>query len=419
MAILVLFYGKMTSLCGSSCLLPRMISALSLLLITTGLAVVMLFVLTSLAGSKIAGVREWGQANGIAILGLALAACRGIVPDFLSIEAGNGLLAVAICLMLAGFRRHLGLPVPTRPLAGGCLLTVAAVAGFHYGVDSLPLRTVTVSLFHGIVCCAIGFGIPLPDQPRLRYAYLFTKGAALLLALGHLVRGLAFALQSDVPAGFLEPTTQNLVFFALGTLALPGLTLGAVMMANARMVSDATYAAEHDHLTGAPSRRAFFDAAEREHARAVRHGSELGMLVLDVDYFKRINDTHGHAIGDGVLRDLVRQTRDTIRTVDYCARIGGEEFAVLLPDASLATTLAVAERLRAALDRSLRAAPGLEVAYTVSIGAAMLAEGESVGSLLARADAALYAAKAGGRNRVVSAAVPLRRQHAAGRGAFG
>ena len=380
-----------------------MISALSLLLITTGLAVVMLFVLTSLAGSKIAGVREWGQANAIAILGLVLAASRGIVPDLLSIEAGNGLLAVAICLMLAGFRRHLGQPVPVRLLAGGCILTVAMVAVFHYGVDSLPLRTMTVSLFHGIVCCAIGFGIPLPAQARLRYACLFTKGAALLLALGHFVRGLAFAFQADVPAGFLEPTTQNLVFFALGTLALPGLTLGAVMMANARMVSDATYAAEHDHLTGAPTRRAFFAAAEREHARAVRDGGELGMLMLDVDYFKRINDTHGHAVGDRVLRDLVRHARDAIRTVDYCARIGGEEFAVLLPDAGADTALAVAERLRAALDRSLPAPNGRAVAYTVSIGVAMLEEGESFTSLMARADKALYAAKAAGRNRVVSA----------------
>ena len=397
-----------------------MISALSLLLITTGLAVVMLFVLTSLAGSKIAGVREWGQANAIAILGLVLAASRGIVPDLLSIEAGNGLLAVAICLMLAGFRRHLGQSVPVRLLAGGCILTVAMVAVFHYGVDSLPLRTMTVSLFHGIVCCAIGFGMPLPAQARLRYACLFTKGAALLLALGHFVRGLAFAFQADVPAGFLEPTTQNLVFFALGTLALPGLTLGAVMMANARMVSDATYAAEHDHLTGAPTRRAFFAAADREHARAVRDGGELGMLMLDVDYFKRINDTHGHAVGDRVLRDLVRHARDAIRTVDYCARIGGEEFAVLLPDAGADTALAVAERLRAALDRSLPAPNGRAVAYTVSIGVAMLAEGESVSSLLARADAALYAAKAGGRNRVVRADMPPRLQRAAaGHGAYG
>ncbi len=381
-----------------------MLSALSLLLITTGLAVVMLFVLTSLAGSKIAGVREWAQANALAILALALSACRGIVPDLLSIEVANGLFAVAICLMLAGFRLHLGRPVPVRLLAAGCALTVAAVAVFHVGFDSLPLRTVVVSVFHGIICLAIGLAIPTHSHARLRYAYLYTRCAALVLALGHLVRGCAYAFQADVPAAFLEPTTQNLVFFALGTLALPGLTLGAVMMANARMVSDAVHAADHDYLTGAPTRRAFFAVAEHEQARARRHGSGLGLLLLDVDHFKRINDTHGHAVGDQVLRELVAVTQDVVRKVDVCARLGGEEFAVLLPDAQLDTALAVAERLRAALDRSLQEAPGAaRVPYTVSIGVAMLQEDDSFAGFMARADAALYAAKAGGRNRVVSA----------------
>ncbi len=384
-----------------------MLSALSLLLITTGLAVVMLFVLTSLSGSKTEGVREWAQANALAILALLLAACRGIIPDVLSIEAGNGLFAVAICLMLAGFRRHLGLRVPVRLLAAGCALTVAAVAVFHYGVDSLPMRTVAVSLFHGIICYTISLSIPTHAPARLRYPYLYTRVAAQVLALGHLVRGVAYAFQADVPAAFLEPTTQNLVFFALGTLALPGLTLGAVMMANARMVSDAVHAADHDFLTGAASRRAFFALAEREQARAVRHGGGLGLLLLDVDHFKRINDTHGHAVGDLVLRELVKVTQDVVRKVDVCARLGGEEFAVLLPEADLETALAVAARLRAALDRSLQSAPGrVRIPYTVSIGVAMLAEGDTLTTLMARADAALYAAKAGGRNRVVSAPPP-------------
>jgi len=393
-----------------------MLSALSLLLITTGLAVVMLFVLTSLAGSKIDGVREWAQANALAILALMLSVCRGIVPDILSIEVANGLFAVAICLMLAGFRLHLGLAVPVRVLTAGCGVTVAAVALFHYGLDSLPLRTVAVSLFHAIVCCAIGLAIPSHAQARLRYAYLYTRVAALLLALGHLVRGFAYAFQADVPAAFLEPTTQNLVFFALGTLALPGLTLGAVMMANARMVSEAVHAADHDYLTGAPSRRAFFAVAEHEQARARRTGSGLGLLLLDIDHFKRINDTHGHAVGDQVLRELVQLMQDVVRKVDVCGRLGGEEFAVLLPDARLDTALAVAERLRAALDRSLHLAPGtIRVAYTVSIGVAMLEEDESFASLMARADAALYVAKTGGRNRVASAlGTP---QSAAGRAA--
>lgn len=129
---------------------------------------------------------------------------------------------------------------------------------------------------------------------------------------------------------------------------------------------------------------------------------------MDVDHFKRINDTHGHAVGDQVLRDLVLHTQEVVRKIDYCARLGGEEFAVLLPDASFETALAVAERVRAALDRSLQLAPAtIPVAYTVSIGVAMLEEGENITGLMARADKALYAAKAGGRNRVEAAPEPV------------
>ncbi|WP_313706449.1 GGDEF domain-containing protein [Massilia sp.] len=384
-----------------------MFNALSLLLVTTGLSVVMLFVLTSLAGSGIAGVREWRQANGLAVLALLLAATRGIVPDFLSIEVGNAMLLVAISLMLAGFRRHLGLAVPVRAMVVGGALALAALVTFHYGVDSVPLRTVSMSIYHGAVCFTIGWSISLGVDARLRYSHVFTKVVAFALAFGHLVRGTAYALQAEVPLNFLDPSTQNLVFFALGTLALPGLTLGAVMMANARVIAETAYAADHDYLTGAPSRRAFFALAEREHARAARRGGALALLLVDVDHFKRINDTHGHGVGDQVLRDLVRQAQEVIRKIDYCARLGGEEFAVLLPDADRDTALAVAERLRGALDRSLQlASPPIRVPYTVSIGAALLEPGETFAGLMTRADTALYAAKTAGRNRVMCAQAP-------------
>jgi len=391
-----------------------MLNALSLLLVTTGLSVVMLFVLTSLAGSRIAGVREWGQANGLAVLALLLAATRGIVPDFLSIEVGNAMFLVAISLMLAGFRRHLGLAVPVRAMVIGGALALAALVTFHYGVDSVPLRTVSISIYHGAVCFTIGWSIRVPVDVRLRYSHLFTKAVAFALAFGHLVRGSTYALQAEVPLNFLDPSTQNLVFFALGTLALPGLTLGAVMMANARVIAETAYAADHDHLTGAPSRRAFFAFAEREHARAARRGSALALLLVDVDHFKRINDTHGHGVGE-VLRDLVPHAQDVIRKIDYCARLGGEEFAVLLPDADRDKALTVAERLRSALDRSLQlASPAIRVPYTVSIGAALLEPGETLTGLMARADTALYAAKAAGRNRVMCAAPLLHAQGVAG-----
>jgi len=381
-----------------------MLSALSLLLVTTAFSVVMLLVLTSLAGTRVAGIREWGQANGLAIIALLLFAARGVVPDFLSIETANGIYLVTVSLMYAGFRRHLGLTVPRRLLVAGSLASFAGVVVFHHLVESLAMRVVSVSVYHAAVCLAIFATVPVSKDTRLRYPFAFTRVAALVLGLLHAARGLFYAVDAYAAVSLLEPAVYNLIFFALGTLALPALTLGAVMMANARVLSETAYAADHDHLTGAPSRRAFFAFAEREHARARRHGSGLGLLLVDVDHFKRINDTYGHGVGDQVLRELVRHTQEVVRKIDYCARIGGEEFAVLLPEASLDTAQAVAERLRAALDRSLDLAPSTTgIAYTVSIGVAMLEEGEAFTGLMARADRALYAAKEGGRNQVVCA----------------
>jgi diguanylate cyclase (GGDEF)-like protein len=189
-----------------------------------------------------------------------------------------------------------------------------------------------------------------------------------------------------------------MIFFSAGALSLPALTLGAVMMANAGLIARAQHAADHDHLTGARSRRAFFELAAREQARALRRGGPLSLLLFDVDHFKRINDTHGHATGDRVLVDIVRRTGAVVRSIDIVARLGGEEFAVLLPDTGADTALVVAERLRKGLDRALD-----EAGYTVSIGSATLLAGETIEAMLSRADTALYAAKAGGRNVVVDA----------------
>jgi diguanylate cyclase (GGDEF)-like protein len=198
-----------------------------------------------------------------------------------------------------------------------------------------------------------------------------------------------------------------MAFFSAGALSLPALTLGAVMMANAELIARARHAADHDHLTGARSRRAFFDLAAREQARSLRHASPLSLLLFDVDHFKRINDTHGHAAGDRVLADIVGATSAVLRNIDTVGRLGGEEFAVLLPDTAAGTALLVAERLRHALDVPADAAGAGKIGYTVSIGVATLQAGESIDAMLSRADAALYAAKAGGRNAVVEAARPL------------
>ena len=390
-----------------------MLITLIFLLVATAHAVNLLFVLTSLVHSKAAGVREWTRGNGVAVLALVLIAGRDLTPDILSFEVANGLLMITLGLIYAGFRRHLSLPVPTVPLVLAGVLALGGFVFFHYVVDSAALRILSVSIYHAAVSFAIVATIPPTSDPYLRYPFVFTRVAALALGAANTLRGALFALQSAQPAASIDFATWNLAFLACGTLAFPALTLGAVMMANAQVRREAAYAADHDPLTDAWTRRAFISFAEQAHARAERRYNPLSLLVIDADHVKRINDTHGHALGDRVLRDIVMHTQEVIRKVDYCGRLGGGEFAVLLPDATQQTAMEMAACLRTALERSLALGPAaVPVAYTVSIGVATLALGETLAGLMARADAALHAAKAAGRNRVVSAPLPPRVERA-------
>ncbi|KQQ32502.1 diguanylate cyclase [Duganella sp. Leaf126] len=158
-----------------------------------------------------------------------------------------------------------------------------------------------------------------------------------------------------------------------------------------------------DYLTGLANRRAFFEAAELELMRRRKAARPVSLLMVDADHFKAVNDCHGHPAGDAVLRHLAATMKKACRQVDIVARIGGEEFAILLPSVALADALAVAERLRALVQREPASYEQASIAYAVSIGVATMGDGiEDLDQLIKRADQALYAAKRGGRNRVAA-----------------
>jgi len=160
--------------------------------------------------------------------------------------------------------------------------------------------------------------------------------------------------------------------------------------------------ASTDELTGLPNRRAVLAYAETAQRQAARDGGSLSVLMVDVDRFKSINDKHGHAIGDDVLRHLARVLPTGLRGHDRLGRIGGEEFAVILPGASLDQAAQIAERMRDTIAATPLITAVGELRFTVSIGvAAMRSLSDSIPALLERADAALYQAKDGGRNAVV------------------
>ena len=156
-----------------------------------------------------------------------------------------------------------------------------------------------------------------------------------------------------------------------------------------------------DHLTGLANRRAFFEAAQLELQRYLHVTRSLSLVMIDADHFKRVNDEHGHAVGDTVLRHLAAGLEATFHARDVKARIGGEEFVVLLPGAALDEALELARHFCESTARAVVEIEGVEVRYTVSAGVAeMDGTAGSIDALLKRADAALYRAKANGRNRV-------------------
>jgi diguanylate cyclase (GGDEF)-like protein len=167
------------------------------------------------------------------------------------------------------------------------------------------------------------------------------------------------------------------------------------------------HALEHlatiDHLTNLLNRRAFLDATEKEMRRSHRYGQPLTLLMLDVDQFKRINDTYGHPAGDEVLRQIAATTRGLLRDEDLTGRLGGEEFAIALVQAPLATAILMAERLRKTISELIIDFEGRKISVTVSIGVAEFgADADNLTRLVTVADERLYAAKHSGRNCVVS-----------------
>ena len=156
-----------------------------------------------------------------------------------------------------------------------------------------------------------------------------------------------------------------------------------------------------DLLTGLPNRRALAERFATESARAQRRSEPLSLAMFDLDHFKRVNDTHGHAGGDAVLRGVGEVCARSFRGADMAARVGGEEFAVLLPDVDLQRAGTVLQRFNDLLAATPAMVGDQAVAVTATAGVAQHQPGEDLNALMARADAAMYAGKQAGRNRVV------------------
>jgi diguanylate cyclase (GGDEF)-like protein len=283
----------------------------------------------------------------------------------------------------------------------------------------IPLRVFTLLVYATVLAAEIFWFVILR---RLNGGMLYGIGGSLYFVLGMLVIGLPLRFRDNVVGlsiSLITPTLAALAGFLPGfslsqynTLILPagGLSLYTVWAFDRlyrRLFSyqrGVEQLAGEDALTGLPNRRQFMRAGEQMLDQARRYGRAASVLVIDLDHFKSVNDRFGHAAGDALLKAVGQLLRDHQRAADLPARLGGEEFAMLLPETDVAGALTMAERLRAKCEALRVDVPGgvfAPVNATMSVGAAGLnADDRALDDLLRRSDAALYSAKQAGRNRV-------------------
>lgn len=281
-------------------------------------------------------------------------------------------------------------------------------------------------ILYAITCCAAAFVIAGPARgvtlPILAIILMFgIFGLTTRQMLGVLVYSLvAFGVASGVVAARDEPDYPPVVAAAYVGMVVVVLLSSTFLTTRvqstrehlrrqkaelAQALEQIRQLATHDDLTGLLNRRAMLDRMQLEQHRSLRSGSPLLIAQLDIDHFKAVNDTHGHAAGDLVLQSFADTVRRNVRDTDVLARWGGEEFVLLLCDTPAADAVALMERLRQAVQAMQVPVPqsGGPITVTVSIGLARHTPADPLAGTLERADQALYAAKAGGRNRVVPA----------------
>ncbi len=339
----------------------------------------------------------WALAKQCQALAWCLLYLRGVVPEFFAILLGNSLLFAGMALdagalwQAAGksdWRRRLlpalGVAVllfalcyifevaPLLRSAGGSLI----VAGFFLsGVAALSLKWREASMLRRFLAVAMG---------------------VLSLLIG--ARGVLAAFVPDFDA-------ERMQLAGFGALYLMMLTnaFGYLLLSREKLGGELARLEVVDPATGVPNRRGFYQALAPWMALARRPGLPTALVVLNVDDFKRVNDSYGHPVGDAVLKSVVDICRQQLRDSDLMGRLGGAEFAILLPRTSLVDALMVAERIRAAVFTLPVKTEKAVLNLTASLGVTTIRAEDSTVALFKRADEALQTAKQAGRNRVMAA----------------
>jgi diguanylate cyclase (GGDEF)-like protein len=356
-----------------------------------------LLLLFAWAKNRIPALAWWGAAYLVGGFSVAAWSLEGLVSPPMPTGIANALLFIACGMMWNAARVFHGRPVLASALIGGAATWLFACTFTDFA--QWPAARIVLS---SIIVASYTFATAA-ELWRERRKTLRRRWPAIFVPMLHAAVFLfPIPLASLLPAdrGTVTLTTGWVALFVLETMLYAvGTAFIVLVLATERTMRIHRDAAMTDELTGVLNRRGVLQAAQRLIAQQAQKGEAISALMFDLDHFKSINDKFGHSIGDQALQLFAATASISMRTSDIVGRLGGEEFVALLPG-SLADAKVVAERVRSAFQAAGVTVAGHGLYATVSIGAASGQPGTDIVALLAAADAALYRAKANGRNRV-------------------
>jgi len=325
------------------------------------------------------------------LLGFALILVRGRVPNLVSIVVVHFFLLSAFVLFYRGILLFFRSPRTTRVPWTSVAVAVVLLTYFSTADDRIVSRIVIISLVLFFIQSFIVVELfRQAGQRSILNLFAVLMAAYTLFGAGRSIATLLHGPPYDLVSHFQTPAlVVNLLFICV-------MGIFFMLMLSSELVAIVEAQSLYDHVTGALNRRGIDQRLALELVRAERNGYQLAIALIDVDHFKQINDTAGHAAGDAALRRVVEVITSRLRSYDFFGRYGGDEFLLVLPQTSCDDALRVAKRMEHAV--SNLTVPKCAIPITLSIGLTFASPCETAVSLLARADMALYNAKRAGRN---------------------
>jgi diguanylate cyclase (GGDEF)-like protein len=317
----------------------------------------------------------------------------------------------AVLFFLEGTRRFHGKEIRKTYIVLLIAGYLAFQSYFAFLNNNISVRIIFFSLLIGALCGLVALELFQNLPPSSRFVSWYTGGMFALYSIFMFFRGVLVKLLPPLHT-FLETNALTTMTLLLGIFFSIAWTFGFVMLNSERLEADLKKVqkklekmATTDFLTGIANNRYFLEAGEREVQRAHRYKRPLALLMIDLDHFKKVNDEYGHVVGNKILAAFAAICKKNLRKADIFGRLGGEEFAIILPETDILGGRRYAERLRAIIEKSDIKIGHKTFHITVSIGVTkLLLHQDSFETALKRADDTMYKAKRKGRNQVVIAA---------------